>query len=83
MNFIGVYSGDAINALTNWLRTSSAPAHAGFEGDEVVDDDDDEEEAHLSLTNLKETCFLLLRDPCIDPDMTEASPWHLDATEMR
>jgi len=81
-----VYSGDAINALTNWLRTSSAPAHAGFEGDEVVDDDDDdeEEEAHLSLTNLKETCFLLLRDPRgDDPDMTEASPWHLDATEMR
>jgi len=80
MNFIGVYSGDAINALTNWLRTSSAPAHAGFEGDEVVDDDDDDddEEAHLSLTNLKETCFLLLRDPCIDEE-----PWHLDATEMR
>mmetsp|Transcript_5682 Transcript_5682/g.13018 ORF Transcript_5682/g.13018 Transcript_5682/m.13018 type:complete len:83 (+) Transcript_5682:438-686(+) len=76
MNFIGVYSGDAINALTNWLRTSSAPAHAGFEGDEVVDDDE-EEEAHLSLTNLKETCFLL-RDPCIDEE-----PWHLDAESLR
>ena len=78
MNFIGVYSGDAINALTNWLRTSSAPAHAGFEGDEVVDDEE-EEEAHLSLTNLKEPCFLL-RDPCIDID---EEPWHLDAESLR